>query len=103
MWSDLHCGIFPHLPPLGPRFESHLGHYVDVVFSPLTAVDIAFCLLFLMQVARHTRPEGRFEVRATIILFQRSLPPTPRAETGLPPLTVPPDVDLGIINLKPGR
>ena len=35
-----------------------------------------------MQVARHTWPEGHFKVWATIIFFQRLLPP--RAETGLP-------------------
>ena len=37
-----------------------------------------------MQLARHTRPEGHFKVWATIIFCQRPLPPTPRAETGLP-------------------
>ena len=40
--------------------------------------------VFVMHVARHTRPEGHFKVWATIIFFQRPLPPTPRAETGLP-------------------
>ena len=33
--------------------------------------------------ARHTRPEGHF-VWATVTFVQRPLPPTPRAETGLP-------------------
>ena len=30
-----------------------------------------------MQVARHTRPEGHFKVWATMIFFQRPLPPFP--------------------------
>ena len=55
-----------------------------------------------MQVARHTRPEGHFKVWAIIILFQRPLPPTPRAETGFTPFTVHMGVGLGIINPKPG-
>ena len=38
----------------------------------------------IRQVARHTRPEGHFKVWAAIIFVQRPLPPTPRAETGLP-------------------
>ena len=40
--------------------------------------------LLYMKVARHTIPEGHFKVSATIVFVQRSLPPTPRAETGLP-------------------
>ena len=36
-------------------------------------------------------------------LFQRPLPPTPRAETGLTPFKLHTDVGLGIISLKPGR
>ena len=31
-------GVLLHIPPLGPRFESHRGHCVDWVLSPyLTA------------------------------------------------------------------
>ena len=47
----------------------------------ISAVDF---FIFFIFVTRHTRPEGHLKVRATIILFQRPLPPTPRAETGLP-------------------
>ena len=57
---------------------------------------------FIMQFARHTRPEGYFKVWATIIFVQRRLPPTPRAETGTP-FTVHTDVGFGILSPKPGR
>ncbi len=33
-------GIFPPLPPLGPRLESCRGHYVDWVFSPYLTVCV---------------------------------------------------------------
>ena len=67
-----------------------------------TVLGIVFVFLFFMQVARHTRAEGHFKVWATII-FKRPLPPTPRAETGLPPFKVHTDEGLGIISPKPGR
>ena len=56
-----------------------------------------------MQVARHTSPEGHFKVWATILFsFSRGrwLPPTPRAETGLPLLQSIMDVGLGINQSK---
>ena len=38
-WSGWRGGVFPRLPALGPQFEFHRGHYVNLVFSPyLTAV-----------------------------------------------------------------
>ena len=51
-----------------------------------------------MQLARHTRLEGYFKVWATIYFCQGPLPPTPRAETGLPPFAVHMCVGLGIIH-----
>ena len=58
--------------------------------------------VFVMLVARHTRPEGHFKVWTTVIFFQRPLPPTPtpRAGTGLPPFYGPSGVGFGIINPK---
>ena len=58
-----------------------------------------FCWFFCKSPGP-TRPEGHFKV----IFFLRPLPPTPRAETGLPLLQfLRIYVGLGIISLKPGR
>ena len=32
-WSGWRSCIFPRIPPLGPKFESRWGHFVDWVFS----------------------------------------------------------------------
>ena len=42
-------------------------------------------IFFVFNSSRLThKAEGHFKVWATIVFFQRPLPPTPRAETGLP-------------------
>ena len=47
-----------------------------------------------MQVAGHTRPEDRFKATDQLF-FHGPLPPTPWAETGLPPFEVRRDIGLG--------
>ena len=51
--------------------------------AAMIALIMCILLFIFLQVARHTRPEAHFKVRATTVFFQRRLQPTPRAETGL--------------------
>ena len=59
-------------------------YHVENCIKTLTDIGKYFLFFFEEQVARHTRPEGHFREWATTIFFHRPMPPTPRAETGLP-------------------